>query len=389
MLGTKGGVASTADLKKIGFGKLSDTYELVAKELIEQKQLKSNAMVVLMGKDPIEVGRGIAAAAAKLCGPLSALEVHAMDHLYWMQTWARHQRDPERHPLTRGKMERFDRGGNAACYSFWHELMCAACVHLCVVFTAMYQKCAREGEVGPIVTLFTDDLNAWLADPNAKQTLNDGFNTMVFHEGRWMTANQKGAWPCYLEHRTAVIELKGMEDDVMVLLADDACDQKMLVLNEKVAAQELVVAATLERKEKHLARRKANGKYGRGEDMVTLKTGLVARGEDKVTLKTGLVARGEGLVARGEGLVARNLDKVSLKTDKKSCKTDKVSCKTDKVSCKTDKKSCKTDKRSRGEDMVTLKTDKRSVAAAHLLTLELDEMDDKKQKEVRVAVHER
>jgi hypothetical protein len=222
-------------------------------------------------------------------------------------------------------------------------LLPAAYVHLCVVFTAMYQKCAPPGVVGPTVTLFTDDLNAWLADPNAKETLNDGFNTMVHHAGRWMTASQKGAWSQYLEHRTAVDELKGMEDDVMVLLAADACDQtaKMLVLDEKVAAQKLVVAATQERKEKYLARRKANGKYGRGEDTVTLKTGLVARGEDKVTMKTG---------------------KVAMKTGKVAMKTGKV---------------------ARGEDKVTLKTDRKSLAALHLLTMPLDTMIDTKQKEVR------
>jgi hypothetical protein len=148
-----------------------------------------------------------------------------------------------------------------------------------------------------------------------------------------------------------------MEDDVMVLLADDACDETamMVELREKVAAQELVVEATVERKERYLTGLKVTGMVGRGEGLVARGEDKKSRGEDKVTLKTGLVARGEGLVARGEGLVARgeglvarNLDKVSLKTDKKSCKTDKVSCK-----------------------------------AAHLLTLELDEMDEPKQKKVR------
>jgi hypothetical protein len=91
--------------------------------------------------------------------------------------------------------------------------------------------------------LFTDDLKAWLADPNAKETLNDGYGTMVYHAGRWMTAQQKGGWSRYLEHQTAVTELIGIEGDVMMLLADGACDKTatMVELREKAAAQELVV----------------------------------------------------------------------------------------------------------------------------------------------------
>jgi hypothetical protein len=169
-----------------------------------------------------------------------------------------------------------------------------------------------------------------------------------------------------------------MEDDVMVLLADDACDETamMVELREKVAAQELVVEATLVRKERYLAGLKVTGLVGRGEGLVARGEDKKSRGEDKVTLKTGLVANnldkvslGTGLVARGEGLVANNLDKVSLRTGKVANKTDKRSCKTDKVSCKTDKKS--------------LKTDKKSLAVAHLLTLKLDQMKDVKQKKVR------
>jgi hypothetical protein len=216
----------------------------------------------------------------------------------------------------------------------------------------MFQKCAPAGVDAPTCTLFIDDLNAWLADPNAKGAVNDGYGTIVYHEGRWMTARQKGNWKGYLEHQTAVTELKGMKDDVMLLSAEEACYETtatMVVLCECVAAQELVVEATLERKERFWEDKKegpnkwgkaGTGLVGRGQDKVTLKTGLVACGQDKVTLKTGLVACGQ--------------DKVTLKTGK-----------------------------------VALKTDKKTLDALHLLTLKVHQMDDKKQKEVRVAVHER
>jgi hypothetical protein len=138
----------------------------------------------------------------------------------------------------------------------------------------MFQKCAPAGVDAPTVTLFTDDLNAWLADPNAKGAVNDGYGTIVYHEGRWMTARQKGVWKIYLEHQTAVTELKGMQDDVRILSAEEACYETtatMVVLCENVAAQELVVEAALERKERYWEGREVTGKVGRGEDKRSLK----------------------------------------------------------------------------------------------------------------------
>jgi hypothetical protein len=125
MLSTDDGVASTAELEKIGFSTLSARYEMVVEELISRKQLKPDAMVVLMGADPITVGEGIAAAAAKSTGPLADLEVYQMDHLYWVQKWAKHKRFD---PLTLGKMQRFDRGESASCLlCLLNEFMCVLC----------------------------------------------------------------------------------------------------------------------------------------------------------------------------------------------------------------------------------------------------------------------
>jgi hypothetical protein len=125
MLSTDDGVASTAELKKIGFGTLSDRYEMVVEESISRKQLKPNAMVVLTGADPIKVGEGVAAAAARPTSPLAALEVHQMDHLYWVQKWAKHKRFD---PKTLGKIQRFDQGESASCLLFLLlEFMCVLC----------------------------------------------------------------------------------------------------------------------------------------------------------------------------------------------------------------------------------------------------------------------